>query len=165
MDRTPEMRGMNVNDISSFGVITHSGGYNAATSELYSNGLSNRVTDVTVLDSMYNPTAYDGWIRDNLQDLAAGRRHFQVIYTDHLASQSNGLANRVEGMLRNAGLSTESVSRHDQGDTTLADPTTIAQHGFVFRRSTFTTGGDGAHGSMTHVYLRQLLNAERQMQQ
>jgi hypothetical protein len=37
----------------------------------------------------------------------------------------------------------------------------MAQHGFVFKRSGYTAQGDGAHGAMTKVYLRQLLDAER----
>lgn len=161
MQKTPELNGKTVDDIATIGIIAHSAGYNPAMAQLYKNGLQDKITSVTVLDSMYNPTAYDGWINSNLRDLAAGRKHFQLIYTGHLARQSTGLEARVEQQLARAGLGTQSVYKDHGRGGSLVSPETIAQHGFVFKRSEFTNRGDGAHGAMTHVYLRQLLKAER----
>ncbi len=129
--------------------------------QLYKNGLKDKITSVTVLDSMYNPKAYDGWISDNLQDLAAGRKQFQLIYTGHLRDHSRGLESRVEKQLASAGLGNESVYKDHKRGGDLVSPETIAQHGFVFKRSEYTARGDGAHGAMTKVYLRQLLDSER----
>lgn len=161
MQKTPELQGKNVDNLASIGIIAHSAGYNPAMAQLYKNGLGDKITSVTVLDSMYNQRAYDGWITDNLKDLAAGRKHFQLIYTGHLANQSVGLQQRVERQLANAGLGTDSVYKDHSRGSGLVSPETMAQHGFVFKRSDFTNRGDGAHGAMTHVYLRQLLNSEK----
>ena len=161
MQKTPELQGKTVDNIASMGIIAHSAGYNPSIAQLYKNGLQDKITSVTVLDSMYNPGAYDGWIKNNLQDLAAGRKHFQLIYTGHLAGESKGLEARVAQQLTRAGLGTESIYRDHGRGGTLVSPETMAQHGFVFKRSEFTNRGDGAHGSMTHVYLAQLLKSER----
>ncbi len=161
MQKTPELKGKTVDDIASMGIIAHSAGYSPAMAQLYKNGLKDKVTSVTVLDSMYNPNAYDGWIKDNLQDLAAGRKQFQLFYTGHLAGQSKGLESRVEQQLANAGLGNESVYKDHKRGGDLVSPETMAQHGFVFKRSEYTARGDGAHGAMTKVYLRQLLDSER----
>ncbi len=161
LQKTPELKGKSVDDIASMGIIAHSAGYHPAMAQLYKNGLQDKITSVTVLDSMYNSKAYDQWITNNLQDLAAGRKQFQLIYTGHLSKQSTGLETRVERQLSSAGLGTESVYKDHRRGGELVSPETMAQHGFVFKRSEFTNRGDGAHGAMTHVYLRQLLNSEK----
>jgi len=161
LKKTPELSGKTVDDIATIGIIAHSAGYNPSVAQIYKNGLQEKITSVTVLDSMYNPNAYDSWINSNLRDLAAGRKHFQLIYTGHLAKQSTGLEARVEQQLARAGLGTKSIYKDHGRGGSLVSPETIAQHGFVFKRSEFTNRGDGAHGAMTHVYLRQLLRAER----
>jgi hypothetical protein len=161
MRKTPELAGKNVDNLASIGIISHSAGYNPSIAQLYKNGLQDKITSVTVLDSMYNPTAYDGWIKNNLRELASGNKHFQLIYTGHLANQSTGLQARVEQQLARAGLGKQSIYKDYARGTGLVSPDAIAQHGFVFKRSEFTNRGDGAHGAMTHVYLRQLLKSER----
>lgn len=160
MQKTPELQGKTVDNIASMGIIAHSAGYNPSIAQLYKNGLQDKITSLTVLDSMYNPGAYDGWIKNNLQDLAAGRKRFQLIYTGHLAGESKALEARVAQQLTRAGLGTESIYRDHGRGGTLVNPETMAQHGFVFKRSEFTNRGDGAHGAMTHVYLAQLLKSE-----
>lgn len=161
MRKTPELAGKDVDSLASIGIISHSAGYNPSIAQLYKNGLQDKITSVTVLDSMYNPTAYDGWIKSNLRELASGNKHFQLIYTGHLANQSTGLQGRVEQQLARAGFGNQSIYKDHARGTGLVSPDAIAQHGFVFKRSEFTNRGDGAHGAMTHVYLRQLLKSER----
>lgn len=161
MSKTPELRGKSLDNISSIGIISHSAGFSPTRAQLYNNGLGDKVTSVTVLDSMYNAKAYDKWITDNLRDIASGRKQFQVIYTDHLAGQTNGLESRVQQQLRRAGLGANSVYSDNGRGPAIVSPDTLASHGFVFKRSNYTDRGDGSHGSMTRVYLRQLLEAER----
>ena len=69
----------------------------------------------------------------------------------------------LDGLLQcdRKGLDWRGVYKDHGRGGSLVSPETIAQHGFVFKRSEFTNRGDGAHGAMTHVYLRQLLKAER----
>jgi hypothetical protein len=161
MSKTPELRGKSVDNIASIGIISHSAGFSPTRAQLYNNGLGDKVTSVTVLDSMYNARAYDKWITDNLRDLASGRKQFQVIYTDHLSGQTNGLETRVQQQLRRAGLNTNSVYSENSRGSSVVSADTLASHGIVFKRSNYTERGEGAHGAMTRVYLRQLLEAER----
>ena len=160
MSKTPPLRNLKVDDISSFGVITHSGGYLAAMSEMYKNGLYNKVTSLTVLDSMYNPIAFDRWMEDNIVDLAYGKKHLQVIYTDHLSAESVGFANRIRQSLHRHKLS-ESNLYFDRGNASaVLGSDAFSNHGIVFKKSDFKIKGDSAHGSMTHVYVREVLAAQ-----
>lgn len=161
MSKTPELRGKSLDNIASIGIISHSAGFSPTKAQLYNNGLADKVTSVTVLDSMYNARAYDKWVTDNLREIASGRKQFQLIYTDHLAGQSNALETRVQQQLRRAGLGNGSVHSENGRGTAIVSADTLASHGFVFKRSSYTDRGDGSHGSMTRVYLRQLLEAER----
>jgi len=161
MQKTPELRGKTVDNLSSIGLISHSAGFSPTKAQLYNNGLQDKITSVTVLDSMYNAKAYDRWISENLRDLAAGKKQFQAFYTQHLSGKTQALESRVEQQLRRAGLGTESMHREHSRGSDIVRSETMASHGFVFKRSNYTDRGDGAHGSMTRVYLKQLLDAER----
>lgn len=160
MSKTPPLQNLKVDDISSIGIITHSGGYKATMSQMYKNGLYDKVTSLTVLDSMYNPIAFDRWMEDNIVDLAYGKKQLQVIYTDHLSDESNGFAKRIKDALRRHKLS-ESNLYVDRGSSTSAmSSDTFANHGIVFKKSDFKIKGESAHGAMTHVYVRELLAAQ-----
>lgn len=160
MSKTPPLRNLNVDNIASIGVMTHSGGYKAAMSEIYKNGLYDKMTSVTVLDSMYNPIAFDQWMQDNITDLAYGRKQLQVIYTDHLSQQSVDFANRIKQSLRRNKLG-ESNLHFERGDTkSVVGSDTFSNHGIVFKKSDFKVKGDSAHGSMTHVYVGEVLAAQ-----
>jgi hypothetical protein len=160
MSKTPPLRNLKVDDISSIGVITHSGGYKAAMSQMYKNGLYDKVTSLTVLDSMYNPIAFDRWMEDNIVDLAFGRKQLQVIYTAHLADESSGFAKRIRDSLRRHKLS-ESNLYVDRGNSnSVLGSDAIANHGIVFKKSDFKIKSESAHGAMTHVYVREVLAAQ-----
>lgn len=161
LSKTPELSGKTIDSIDSIGLISHSAGFNPTIAQLYKNGLQDKITSLTVLDSMYSAKGYDRWITDNLQDLAAGKKQFQVFYTGHLANASRGLESRVEQQLSRARLGTESIYKSHGRGSEIATPDAIAQHGFVFKRSEYTTSGIGAHGAMTNVYLKQLLESEK----
>lgn len=160
MSKTPPLRNLAVENISSIGIITHSGGYKAAMSEMYKNGLYDKVKSLTVLDSMYNPIAYDRWMQDNITDLAYGRKQLQVIYTDHLSDESLGFAFRVKQALRRHKLS-ESNLYFDHGTSkSVLGSDTFSNHGIVFKKSDFKIKDESAHGSMTHVYVREVLASQ-----
>ena len=160
MSKTPPLRNLTVDNISSIGIITHSGGYKAAMSEMYKNGLYDKVNSLTVLDSMYNPIAYDRWMQDNITDLAYGKKQLQVIYTDHLSAETLGFASRVKQALRRNKLS-ESNLYFDHGTSkSVLGSDTFSNHGIVFKKSDFKIKDESAHGSMTHVYVREVLASQ-----
>lgn len=160
MSKTPPLRNLAIENIASIGIITHSGGYKAAMSEMYKNGLYDNVSSLTVLDSMYNPLAYDRWMQDNITDLAYGRKQLQVIYTEHLSNETLGFAHRVKQALRRNKLS-ESNLYFDHGTSkSVLGSDTFSNHGIVFKKSDFKIKDESAHGSMTHVYLREVLASQ-----
>lgn len=163
MSKTPPLHNLKIDNISSIGVITHSGGYKAAMSEMYKNELYDKVTSLTVLDSMYNPIAFDRWMEDNIVDLAYGRKQLHVIYTDHLSDESGGFAKRIKQALHRHKLA-ESNLYVDRGNTrSVVDADTLSNHGIVFKKSDYTIRDDSAHGAMTHVYVREVLAAQNRV--
>lgn len=159
MSKTPALQGKTSRDIASMGLITHSGGYMATMSEMYSNHFYNKVTSLTVLDSMYNPKGFDRWISDNIEDLARGKKHLLVVYTDHLSHHSNGLADRMSQMLKEHGISPAVMVRDGNHPKDVTSDGVLRNHGIVFKYSTLNNG-EGAHGTMTTRYVREVVNAE-----
>ena len=160
MSKTPPLRNLKIDDISNIGIITHSGGYQAAMSEMYKNGLYNKVTSLTLLDSLYNPIAFDRWMEDNIVDLAYGRKQLQVVYTDHLSHESIGFANRVRQSLHRHKLS-EANLYFDHGTTqSVLGSDTFSNHGIVFKKSDFKIKDESAHASLTEVYVREVLASQ-----
>ncbi len=160
MSKTPPLQILKVDDISSIGVITHSGGYKATMSQMYKNGLYDKVTSLTVLDSMYNPIAFDRWMEDNIVDLAYGKKQMQVIYTDHLSDESTGFAKRTRQALQRHKLSESNVYVDRGSSQSVVDSDTLSNHGIVFKKSDFKIKNESAHGAMTHVYVREVLAAQ-----
>ncbi len=159
MQRTPQLARKTLDDVQSVSVFTHSGGYNAAASEIYRNGLGNKVTSVTLLDSLYSGGQFDRWIEEHIRDLAQGRMHFNNIFGQSTQANSKDAARRVEGMLRRAGLPLCSL-REDFDGRTIMPAQEIARHGLVFKRSDVRVSGRDAHNSVTNIYPGQVLQAE-----
>lgn len=160
MSKTPPLRNLTIDNISNIGIITHSGGYKAAMSEMYKNGLYDKVTSLTVLDSLYNPIAFDRWMQDNITDLAYGRKQLQVIYTDHLSDETIGFAFRIKQALRRHKLSENNLYFDHGTSKSVLNSDTFSNHGIVFKKSDFKIKDESAHGSMTHVYVREVLAAQ-----
>ena len=99
LSKTPGLEGKTLKDVDSISIISHSAGFNPSISELYNNGLGDKVKSVTLLDSLYNGHAFDRWIEDNIKDLSTGKKQFNK----HLfgtAAESQAQAERVKAMLR-----------------------------------------------------------------
>lgn len=157
MTKTPPLQSLKVDDVASFGIITHSAGYVPATSELYRNGLFDKVTSLTVLDSLYNPRAFDGWIEQNIGDLATGKKQLQVIYTDHLAKESLALAHRVRQSLQKHDLSEAGLYIDHGVSRTVLTSDVFSNFGMVFKKSDYKFKGESTHGSIPEVYVREVL--------
>jgi hypothetical protein len=110
-DKTPELKNKTLADVDHIGIISHSAGFHAAESEVYNNGeFSKKIDSVTLLDSLYNGQGFDKWIQDNINDLSAGTKHFHNIFNSSTAKNSKAQAERVQKMLKDAGLPADSVS-------------------------------------------------------
>ncbi|HEY9868573.1 MAG TPA: hypothetical protein V6D08_05365 [Candidatus Obscuribacterales bacterium] len=160
-DVTPALRGLRVDDVAGISIVSHSAGYNPTIAQVYRNGFGDKVKSITMLDSLYNGTAFDKWIQDNIYDLAAGRKHFENFYSG-TAEQSLSLARRIDTMLQQAGLPRSAMVVEDRNGQDVMDSSTIANHGIVFKRSTRSVRGRGAHSSVANIYLGQIMDARRQ---
>ncbi len=167
-DKTPELKGKTLQDVDSISIYTHSGGYVAAETELYKNGLSGKVKSITLLDSLYDPKGFDPWLSQNIKEIAAGKKQFNNIFEDTKA-ESYGQAARIEKMLTDAGLS-KSIMYEDYKDPqSVVDASTIASHPIVFKYSLADADGlESPHLSIPHLYVGPVeaaaANREKQIQ-
>ncbi len=157
--KMPELAGKTTDDIASFGLITHSGGFRATKSELYQNGIYDKVTSLTVLDSMYDPKAYDKWVADNIDDLATGKKQLLVVYTDHLSGESNGLADRTKAMLKKSKHPNTEIGIDRSNPKTVTDAHTLKSRGINFKYSSLTDPGNDAHNTMTGHYVKEVIQS------
>jgi len=133
-DKTTELKGKTLADVEHIGIISHSAGYHAADSELYNNAeFSKKIDSVTLLDSLYDGGGFDQWLQDNIKDLSAGTKHFNNIFNTTTAKNSKAQEERVEKMLKDAGLPTDSLSKDYEHDGELAKPGQLRRHTIVFR--------------------------------
>jgi hypothetical protein len=159
--RTPALSGLRLDDVAGISIYSHSAGYNPTIKQLYNNGLGDKIKSVTMLDSLYNGTAFDRWIQANIHDLAAGRKHFENFYSG-TADQSLAQARRIKDMLQRAGLPRDAMIVDDRAGQSVMDSSTIASRGIVFKRSTKSVSGQGAHSSVASIYVGQTQDARRQ---
>lgn len=155
--KTDGLKGKTVDDISTISIFAHSAGYGPTETQLNKNGLSAKVTSITMLDATYNPHGLDKWLRDNIRELSNGTKQFRSFFND-TTSNSRGQAQRVKDMLRQAGLSPSNVYEDNNGST-LLDSNTIARHPIIFKYSTRTDGNQGPHGAMPALYFGPVLSA------
>lgn len=149
-DKTPGLQGKRLSDIASVGIISHSAGYNPTESILYRNTLGAKVNSITMLDSTYNPTGLDPWIKANIRDLAAGTKRFVNIYQDTTAN-SQAQEQRVRQWLSQAGLPASAMGS-DRDVRTVLSADQLASRGIIFKASNATIGGLGPHGSLPKLY-------------
>jgi len=150
--RTPGLQGKTLDDVDNISIIGHSAGYQPSETEIYKNGLGNKVTSVTLLDCLYDGTGFDSWIQDNIYDLSSGRKQFNNFFCG-TNSASQAQARRVQAMLDRAGLPRSSMVADFSNSRYLLDTSDIANHGIVFKYSTISKDGRGAHSSMPNLYL------------
>lgn len=152
MAKTPALAGLRVDQVGDIAIMSHSGGYNAAMSQIYKNGLYDKVTSVTLLDSLYNGRGFDRWIQDNIYDLSVGRKRFQNIFSG-TAEESKAQASRVETMLLAAGLPKSSMLKDYSRGNQVLDDHTLRQYGIVFKYSSARVNNRNAHNSVTNLYV------------
>ena len=163
LDKTPGLSGKTLRDVQTIGIIAHSAGYNAAQTEIKDmNGLGSKITSITLLDANYNNTGFDKWLNDNIRELANGTKRFQNIFND-TSGYSKQQADRVEKMLRVAGLPQTLVHRDYQNGASVMTADEIAQHSIIFKFSSATTPGRGPHAAMPRLYVAPIESAEKKV--
>lgn len=160
-DKTPELKGRTWNDVKNFDVISHSGGDKAVVSIVNANGLGDKITSITLLDSTYViGNQLDWWLKLNVHDLASGRKQFRSIYKD-TASQSRDQADRLRQFLTQARLPADRVYQDDRRGTGAMSADEIARNPIIYKYSDATYNGKGPHTSLPMLYIGPIQAANR----
>lgn len=151
-DKTPELRGKTMRDVSKIHIVSHSAGHAPTETQIYQNGLSSKIASITMIDSTYAPQRMEPWIQSNIRELANGSKRFISISND-TTSQNSGQANRVEQMLRRNGLSANGMLKDFRNSG--VDERSLAQYPIIFKNSPV------AHGAMPKAYFGAIERASK----
>lgn len=172
---TEALEDKTLDDIEDIMIVTHSAGYNAAKAQIYKNGFEAKVTTIAVLDSNYDPHAYDKWVEDNAREFVSGTKHMVIVYTEHspeerykYAAEYGAKTSWKEMVERNLRIAlAKKVESPDNLIIELpaggaADPGALNRRGIIFKKHTESEHPDkNPHMGMTTVYLRKLLEAQK----
>lgn len=165
-DKTPALAGKSLKDVADISITAHSAGNVPAQSEIYKNGLADKIKSITLFDALYNGGAFDRWIKDNINDLARGSKQFQNFYTTDGGTAGNSLSElvRVRAMLRQAGLPGDKLAHDDNGSRTM-EVNELAQKSIVFKRTDLAVKGRGTHMNVPNLYINRVERAARLREQ
>jgi hypothetical protein len=156
--KTPELKRLDIDDLDAISIVSFSGGFRAASSEIYNNDLQDKIDSVTLLDSLYVPETLDRWLQQNIHSLADGTKQFQNFYFDTGQDSINQLA-RVRKMLKDSGITHPQLIQDTARPAKVLDATIIAKNGIIFKSCSLGTGRFTPHMNVANVYLPQLLLA------
>lgn len=163
MSKTPTLQCLSLDNVDSISIVSHSAGWRAAVSQIYNNGLQDKVTSVVLLDSLYDGTAFDRWISQNLLSLASGQKRFFNVFASSTEAQSRAQIARIKGMLSQAGLPQSALLVDDSRPNSVLEPAVIGTHGLAAKRSSLRVEKRDAHNSVTNIYFGQNLLASRKL--
>jgi len=164
--RIPELDGKSLDDVAKISIISHSAGYTPAMSEIYDNGLEGKISSVTLLDSLYNGTGFDKWLKDNIRELNSGEKQFSNIF---LHSRNKGTelcskyeAARLEKMLADAGLPKTSLLEDYSHEQQVLGADDFRKHSIIFKESAATHSDKTPHMSLPNLYVGEIERAASQ---
>jgi hypothetical protein len=169
--RIPELKGKTTDDVAAVELHGHSAGNVPTITELYRNGLGNKVKSVNLYDALYRPEAFDPWLKDNVRSLADGTKHFNNIFTYGTnsngkeittASASKAQAERLESMFHQAGLPTTAILKDYKNPGAVLNAHEFVNHSVVFKQSSANTSNLGAHSSVPKLYFGRIERASTQ---
>jgi hypothetical protein len=132
-------------------VASHSGGYQAAGAIAARGGLE--VSEIFVLDSLYDGTLFDAWVKQDLAGLAGATpaRRFANVYLKGgtTATNSVAMADRAAGWVPLDG----GILRDDRTTATFSDGD--YRHGLVFKASAW------AHDAIPRFYFGPLVSTSQ----
>lgn len=160
LDKTPGMKGKKLQDLGDISIISHSAGYNPTNAMLADKNIASKVKSLTMLDSLYNSSGADNWIKQNAGALASGQKQYTNISFD-TSGESRAQAQRVKDIMRQAGYSTGQLHEDFKNGNKKLTADQIAEHSIVFKHSQVLSGrkGAGEHGSMPDLYVREVEKA------
>lgn len=151
MSRTPELKDTNIEDVQEIAIVTYSGGFRAAATEIYRNNLTAKISNLTLLDSLYRSDHFDAWLKSNLKPLAAGKKQFHNFFFD-TRQQSIAQHRRLKQMFTWAGISSPGMLYDTQRPGAVLSASTIARHGIVFKLSTRASRSFSPHENIASIY-------------
>src|SRR5262249_2176571 len=151
MSHTPELRRTPLSRIKEIAIVSYSGGFRAAASEIYRNGIYDKVNTLVLLDSLYGEHHFDPWIKANLQALASGRKQYHNFFFD---TKRNSVAQyeRVQQMLQAAGIQYPSLTCDLWHETRTLDASHLSRRGIVYKYTTTSTPEFIPHQNVAKVY-------------
>lgn len=152
-DKTPELKGKKIDDISSISIFSHSGGYRPTESFLNNNPkIAGKVTSITMLDSAYGTAATNEWIRNNIYDLASGKKQYHNIFDDTY-SESVEQEKFVRKLLKDSSLPDRELRKDLSNPKQLLDANDFASSSIVFKHSQVKIGDNTPHWSIPMTYI------------
>ena len=150
-DLQPQLAPLTVADVGTVIVASHSGGYQAAGAIAARGGLP--VSEIFLLDSLYDGTLFDAWVKSDLTSLAgtAPAHRFADVYLSGgtTATNSVAMANRAATWVApDAG-----ILRDDRITATFTDGD--YRHGLVFKASAL------AHDAIPRFYFGALVSTSQ----
>lgn len=157
--KTPELQGRSLNDVKDIRLSSFSGGLYALSSELERNGLENKVTSVTLFDSLYKGFLLDKWLKKNITELASGKKQYYNFYF-HTWPASLQQMKRVQKMIADAHIE-KAYTKFDTADAhTLMDADKIASRGIVYKYSMVGIDENTiGHNAVPKTYIPEFLKA------
>ena len=123
-------------DLGQIVLSSHSGGYRATAHSLDRGGLTDKIVQVILLDSVYDNVAqFEAWAQQ-----ALGYARLAVVYTDYAGTEtlSQKMATDARGWVKAAGLASKTIL----DDRTFAtQPDSAFEAPLVFKRSALTHDG------------------------
>ena len=114
-------------------ILAHSAGFGPAATEIYKNGLADKVYCLALLDSLYDSCLFDPWLASRLNELSCGRKHYYNIFSG-TARNSRAQAQRMHSFLAGAGLPDTILEDYNNGRY-LLDQAQLRKRGLVFKFS------------------------------
>jgi hypothetical protein len=151
MSKVPELRGTQLDDVEEIAIVAYSGGFRAAASEIYRNGLQPKIASLTLLDALYVSDHFDGWLKGNIRQLASNRKQYHNFFFD-TDRQSAHQCQRLRQMLQSAGLKTNTALYALDRPETVISAAQLSRHGIVYKRTTLTSPRLIPHQLVADVY-------------
>jgi hypothetical protein len=158
MAKTPELSHRNIEQIGKITIATFSGGFRATQTQIEKNGMEDKVVGVMLLDSLYEDNYFDGWLKRNIHELAAGRKFYHNFYFDTAGNSMRQLA-RLRKIVADAGLP-QSVIYHDRDHPKeVVSARLIQQHPILYVYTTMYDDKYSAHQAAAALYFPEALKA------
>ena len=146
------LRGLTLDNVERITILAHSAGYGPAETEIYKNGLQSKIVNVTLLDALYDRNGFDRWIKENIAELAAGKKRFYNFFYG-TAAYSKNQAGTVRAALKDGGLPDSAlVEDYDHGEVVMS-PAAVLSRSLLFKFSSVRVNGMEPHFSIPNLYV------------